>query len=96
MNAVNFTAANVTLTAPKGWDAEKDGICYDLPVFRTDGGEYLTLWRPSEEELKALNEGKPVMVSLVGGVPPMDVRVCQADIDEIPLVYRMNGERIDN
>lgn len=96
MNAVNFTAANCMLTAPKGWDAEKDGICYDLPVFRSEQNEFLTLWRPNEEELKDLNDGKPIQISMVGGVPAMRVGVCTADIDEIPLVYSMNGDRIDN
>lgn len=40
------------------------------PQSNLDGAEFVvTAWKPSPEELKTLNEGGPVYLSCLGGLP---------------------------
>ena len=73
MTPVEFKGQNKVYTKPKNWD-EKDGDCGDLPVFEgqdTLGHRVIvSAWKPSEEDLKALNEGKPLYLQIVGVAQP--------------------------
>ncbi|RZN30466.1 hypothetical protein [Bradyrhizobium sp. Leo121] len=60
------------LGAPKGWDPDKDGPCLHLAVRASaDGTRWESAWEPTPDELKALNEGSPVILRVVGGQPPV-------------------------
>ena len=67
----------VNYGAPKDWDAEKHGECQVLPVVRANGC-CLSVWRPTEEERQALLQGQAIVLSVVGGQPPVSLSV--ADI----------------
>lgn len=64
-------------SAPENWDRDKDGTCGDLQVRRqfyagSSRGitELISTWKPSGEELKMLNEGGVVELSLLAGDQP--------------------------
>ena len=50
----------------------------DLPVIRTDDGQFISAWLPTPDELKALNRGAPVYLFVWGAShPPVMVGVKQ-------------------
>lgn len=66
--------ANVVFGAPEGWDEATQGPCIKLHarVVRDDTGMRVeTAWEPSPEELAMLNAGGSVILSVVGGQPPV-------------------------
>lgn len=80
MEPVNFTGANVTFTAPG---------CGDLPARATqvDGKLNITsCWKPSEEELAALNDGGYVCLNVLGGQPPVALWAEKLTAVEISIV----------
>lgn len=65
---------------PANWDHEKDGHCGSLWVRVGLLGErklrtFTSAWKPTAEELRALNAGAAVEVEIVGTQPPMAVEV---------------------
>lgn len=61
---------------PKDWDEEKLGRCVDLHVrIKPEQRTCESAWRPSAEELAALNAGGVVVLSVVGGQPPVMLSV---------------------
>jgi hypothetical protein len=68
------------LAAPKDWKSETDGECGTLHIRAGVLGDrrlltYTSAWRPTPEELRALNNGAAVEIELVGSQPPMRVDV---------------------
>ena len=50
----------------------------DLPVVRTQDGQFVSAWLPTPDELAALNAGAPVYLFIWGeGHPPVYVGVKQ-------------------
>ena len=79
--------ANAThhMGAPKGWEPEKDGNCCHLAVRVVDGNIYQSAWEPTPAELAALNAGGSIVLSIVGGQPPVMLSVEAApEICELP------------
>lgn len=74
MIAKRITSATHYLGAPKGWEPEKDGDCHHLAV-RIEGNVFLSAWEPTPDELAALNAGGSVILSIVGGQPPVMLSV---------------------
>ena len=70
MIPIRFASANAALSAPKDWDEEANGPCQDLPVLQTNSG-FLSVWKPSEEELAILNEGGAVYLTVMGVTHPV-------------------------
>lgn len=70
-----ISGANLNLGAPKGWEPEKDGNCIHLAVRLVDGNIYQSAWEPSPDELAALNAGGSIVLSVVGGQPPVMLSV---------------------
>ena len=71
MNPVRHATTNVDLGKPVNWNEAKDGPCGSLPVTRdAAAGEWTSYWQPTPAELKALNEGRPVFLRVVGGGHP--------------------------
>jgi hypothetical protein len=64
---------------PDGWNEEESGKCHSLEVYPTLAGPNAVLysvWFPSQEELKALSMGCPVILGVWGtGMPPVAVGV---------------------
>jgi len=63
---------NVTrrLGAPDNWDHSAHGICHTLEICDV-GGWMISLWQPSPEELKAIVDGKHVVLMIQGTVHPV-------------------------
>ncbi len=79
MEIIKLPGMNRELAPPGGWDVEKHGECLPLPVFAEvrNGGMMLTsAWKPSAEELEALNRGCAVALTIFGTMhPPIVVGV---------------------
>lgn len=68
MNIYPHPACNIVMKAPKG---EEDTV-QDLPVFKTiDQGELSmwSFWKPTPEELEALNSNAAVVLIVYGTGP---------------------------
>lgn len=70
MRPIQLTNATRRLGAPVNWDHSKDGICHTLDVCDL-GGYMISAWVPSENELKRLNEGKPIFLEIQGTRHPV-------------------------
>lgn len=70
MIPVRIAGTTHTMKAPKNWDEQKDGKCVDLHV-RVEDGCCLSAWEPTPAELEMLNRGGKVVLSVVGGQPPV-------------------------
>ena len=75
MICLRIQGATHRLGAPKGWDDEKHGPCNALSVRLTEDGHFESAWEPTPEELRLLNAGQPVILSVVGGQPAVFLRV---------------------
>jgi hypothetical protein len=75
MNPFNFPQAKTPFIAPSDMDASQ---VFTIKAFRgkvnagnLDGADFVvTAWKPTEEELKQLNEGNAVFLTCLGGLPP--------------------------
>jgi hypothetical protein len=75
MNPVHFPESNINFGPPSDL---AESQCRTVFGYRgtIEGGSCdgfplaITAWRPSEQELAAINAGQPIFVSFVGGVPP--------------------------
>lgn len=64
------------LGAPRDWDQERDGACSVLPVAdvvdEQSGLNFMySVWRPTTEQLAALNNGGAVRLGIGGRVHPV-------------------------
>ena len=74
MNPIPLTDATRTMKAPSNWDAEEQGECGDLQICDTelDGLPIMiSAWRPTEEELKKIVAGAPILLSIHGRNHPV-------------------------
>lgn len=81
MMPVDFPGTNITFTKPAGW---KDEDCADLKamVGAHDDGSYfvLTAWKPSKEDIEAINRGEPIYMKTHGaGFTPTSMFTIDAD-----------------
>lgn len=107
MEPIKHPIANRTIRPPKDWNPA-DGECASLEVYVQvlDGGGMLiqSAWKPSEEELAALNAGCAVCLGVFGtSIPPMYVGVFAPEVgtyqgqDHIPEeIVQANAEDADN
>jgi len=66
------------LVAPTGWNEATDGNCCTLHVRMVQEGGHVaaqSAWEPTPEELAMLNAGGSVILSVVGGQPPVMLSV---------------------
>jgi hypothetical protein len=74
MKPVKIDGCTRELGKPHGWDDETHGPCGSLPIRDEIGGgdipRMVSFWRPSEAELKLLNEGALVLLYVVGRTHP--------------------------
>ena len=80
MNFIQHPTNNAVLGAPKGWD-QSQLPCSALPITRTDMDglpAVVSFWKPTADELKALNAGQSVALWIVGGtMPPVSLTVAE-------------------
>ena len=78
MNRHEHPSNNAVLGAPKGWD-QAALPCGALPVTRTEAeGQpcIASYWKPTAEELAALNAGGLVALWVIGAtMPPVSLQV---------------------
>ncbi|AET90666.1 hypothetical protein BYI23_B000590 [Burkholderia sp. YI23] len=78
MERTQHPSNNAVLGAPQGWD-QKQLPCGALPITRIEheGVEHVvSFWRPSADELAALNNGGLVALWVVGTThPPLSIAV---------------------
>lgn len=87
MDAVKFVGMNAVYTAPG---------CDNLPALRGKderaGQDTVTsVWKPSEEDLAVLNNGRCVCLAVVGGQPPVAMWVQDVDILGNPAAVQDNS-----
>jgi hypothetical protein len=72
MKPVNFKESNTIFRRPDSMTEEE---CGDLHVHNT-GGALISKWEPTEEERKAIANGAPVYLWVIGQVqPPVSLQV---------------------
>lgn len=74
MIPVRIAGTTHYLGAPKGWEPEKDGNCVHLAVRVTDN-LWQSAWEPTPGELELLNAGGKIILSVIGGQPPVALSV---------------------
>jgi hypothetical protein len=76
MTPVVPPGANLVLQAPSNWDVEANGPCEDLHVIKRSE-LIISVWKPTMEELKMLNEGGFVMLTVHSNdFPPTSLSTC--------------------
>lgn len=70
MNPGKIAGANHDFGKPKTWDDATQGECVTLPVLNT-GTTLQSAWFPSAEELGAMNQGCPVVLTIWGRQHPV-------------------------
>lgn len=70
MRYIQHPSNNVVFGAPKDWD-QKELPCGALPITQTDDGCKVSFWQPSTEELKAITDGKPIMLYVYSAGHPV-------------------------
>jgi hypothetical protein len=78
----HIAGATHALGAPADWDKTRDGNCCVLHVRAVRDGRntrFESAWEPTPEELALLNAGGSVILSVVGGQPPVWLEVKSAE-----------------
>lgn len=75
MNICNFEGSR-PLGAPANWDQQLDGQCGVLPVVDAidpqSGFNFMySVWKPTADELKQLQEGGAIRLGIMGQVHPV-------------------------
>ena len=75
MTPVDFPESNTTFGPPPDLEESQCQTIHayhgTVPRGSVEGaGIVVTAWRPSAEELEALNAGAPVFLTCIGGLPP--------------------------
>lgn len=82
MEVATIKGATHNPGAPHGW-SEANGPCGTLPIiFRRDGPgnlESVSAWKPTADELRTLNEGGFVILSVIGWQVPVSVYTANKD-----------------
>lgn len=75
MSPVHFPEANTRFGPPADME-ESQVMTIHAYVHEIVGGscdglnQVVTAWRPTDEELELLKQGKPLFISFLGGLPP--------------------------
>jgi len=67
MRAIDFPGANITLTKPSTMtDEECTPLRAQTGVNQSGFPYFITAWMPNVDDLKAINEGKPIYLNMLG------------------------------
>jgi len=80
MHVGRIAGATRNLGAPLDWERDKHGTCGGLPIrdeMHAPGmPRMVSAWLPTPEELRLLNAGAPIYLTVIGHVhPPVSVGV---------------------
>ncbi len=74
MKPIRFEQSNATFRAPAELTENQcgtiDGYVGFVQGGSLDGSQQTVAWIPDSEDLKRLKAGKPVFLSVIGGLPP--------------------------
>jgi hypothetical protein len=70
MEALKISGATHFFGPPAGWQDTDERTCGYLHV-RIDGNSCQSAWRPTPDELAALNAGGSVILEIIGVQPPV-------------------------
>ncbi len=84
MQPIDFKARNRMLGAPRNWDESRDGPCGALHVHHEepDGLAWTSCWRPTELELRILNDGGLVWLEVCSGSTPQPAVMIYANYED--------------
>ncbi len=86
MEVATIKGATHNPGAPLNW-TEANGACGALPIiYRTDSHgnpECVSAWKPTADELKVLNEGGFVILSVVGWQVPVSIYTADKDAADV-------------
>ncbi len=74
MRPIPIKGCTRRMGAPPNWNHETDGICHTLEILDqvVDDSHWMTsAWIPTEKELKQLNDGFPILLSIQGSRHPV-------------------------
>lgn len=74
MNPGKIAGANHDFGAPRDWNERLQGPCATLPVAKRVGQmgvELASAWYPSPEEIDAMRQGCPVILTILGSQHPV-------------------------
>jgi hypothetical protein len=73
MNPVDFPGSNKLYKKPNNMTDEQCFTVHACESVDIEGFKYvLTAWMPSYEDLKAMNNGRPIYLKIIGGgMPPV-------------------------
>lgn len=74
MTPIDLAGRTRAIGAPRDWSPTADGECGVLPVRDGREGRYLTMtsaWQPSPDDLRCLNLGLPIMLTVYGSIHPV-------------------------
>ena len=69
MIPVKTPQCNFTLSKPKDWDEEKNGLCASLSIMTQDDN-FISFWKPTDLELEQLIDGGFVAIKVFGTYHP--------------------------
>lgn len=74
MEIAKIDGANMVLAAPRDWNEERNGECFDLPiraeVLNNSLPSLTSAWKPTADELARLNAGAPVHLRIISRAHP--------------------------
>ncbi len=77
MRPIGFANANRMMAKPAGWDEHQrpiHGECLGLPTLFV-GGVHYSIWQPTRWQRLRLLLGWKVVLSVVGGQPPVNIGI---------------------
>ncbi len=86
MRVATIKGANHNPGAPRGW-TEANGACGTLPIIYRkdahDNDECVSAWQPTPDELRMLNDGGYVILSVIGWQVPVSVYAADKSAAEV-------------
>lgn len=82
MTPIRIAGHTHVLGVPKEWKPERDGVCTGLAVRKIEN-VWQSAWEPTPGELDRLAAGAKIVLSIVGGQPPVMLTVEEAEIDDV-------------
>jgi len=75
MRPIDFPESNIVFGKPNSMTDEQ---CFSISAYKGTNADGIpvinTVWMPSFEDIKAINEGRPIILSICGeGMPPVSL-----------------------
>lgn len=93
MTPIDLTGRTRAIGAPRNWDSAVHGECGVLCVRDDHSGSHPNMtsaWLPSAEDLRCLNLGLPILLTIFGEVHPV-VSVAVGQPSDVVLATKIEG-----